>query len=272
MKKKYLNLFVLFATVFFIPHYLHAQTQTTGIFRQEGIASWYGKEFEGRPTASGEVYDSSKLTAAHPDLPFGTMVVITNRHNNKKVTVRINDRGPFVSARIIDVSRAAAEQLDMIVTGTAPVMIESIDQIVVSSPTVEPVQATPPVNTPPVTQTPIIQEPAAAIQPAVTTVYVQQPVVTQVYNQIKLTPEINIAHNKKYRLQIGSYKVARNAVDTFERLKNAGLNPAYERHEDSGMGEFFRVVLAGISGADVQSITEKLGDVGFKEALIREEK
>jgi rare lipoprotein A len=81
-----------------------------------------------------------------------------------------------------------------------------------------------------------------------------------------LTPAINPAPNKMYRIQVGSYKVARNAVDAYEKLKNAGLNPAYERN-----GEFFRVVLAGIQGNQVQSITERLGVAGFREALIREE-
>ncbi|MDR0387715.1 MAG: septal ring lytic transglycosylase RlpA family protein, partial [Treponema sp.] len=85
-----------------------------GIFTQEGVASWYGVEFGGRPTASGEIFTPSQLTAAHPTLPFGTMLKVTNKHNNKSVVVRVNDRGPFVSARIIDLSQGAAEQLDII--------------------------------------------------------------------------------------------------------------------------------------------------------------
>jgi rare lipoprotein A len=100
-----------------------AQTQGSA-FRQEGIASWYGAEFEGRPTASGELFDPNQFTAAHPDLPFGTMLIITNAVNGEKVMVRVNDRGPFVKTRIIDVSRAAAEQLNMLETGTAQVIVE----------------------------------------------------------------------------------------------------------------------------------------------------
>jgi rare lipoprotein A len=271
MKKKYLTLFALFVTVF-IPY--HLQAQGAEIFRQEGIASWYGKEFEGRPTASGEIFDSSQLTAAHPSLPFGTMLVVTNTHNNKKVTVRVNDRGPFVSARIIDVSRAAAEQLDMVATGTAPVIVESIERIAVSPPAAEqlPVLA-PVVEVQPVVSPTITVNPAPAsvvqLQPAETNV---QPVVVQTPNQIKLTPQINIVPDKTYRLQVGSYKIARNAVGVFERLKNAGLNPSYERSTDSGNGEFFRVVLTGIRGTDVQSTAEVLSVAGFREAIIREEK
>jgi len=262
MKKNHLFLFVLFVTVF-IPY--HLQAQGTETFRQEGIASWYGREFEGRPTASGEIFDSSQLTAAHPTLPFGTLLVVTNKHNNKSVTVRVNDRGPFVPARIIDVSRAAAEQLDMVATGTAPVVIENAAR---------PAPATLAVGaqiSPPAVQT--INAPAIVnIQPPAATVYVSQPAaVIQQPSQIRLMPEIAITPTKNYRLQVGSYRVARNAVDAFERLKNLGLNPAYERFIDSGNGEFFRVVLAGVRGTDVQSISEKLMAAGFREALIREE-
>jgi len=257
MKKNFLS-FVLFVTAFIIPYYL--QAQGADVFRQEGIASWYGKEFEGRLTASGEIFDASKLTAAHPSLPFGTMVVVTNQHNNKKVTVRVNDRGPFVTARIIDVSRAAAEQLDMINTGTAPVTIESIEKIVVSSPVTETVKLSA-AETPNVTTS----------QPVSTAVFTPQPVITYPPQQIKITPAIKIIPNKTYRLQLGSYKIARNAINTFDRLKNSGFNPAYERYIDSNNGEYFRVVLAGIRGTDVQLIAEKLGAAGFSEALIKEE-
>ncbi|MDR0302004.1 MAG: septal ring lytic transglycosylase RlpA family protein [Treponema sp.] len=293
MKQKFIILFVLFILfmmVLFVPSYL--QAQETEIFRQEGIASWYGKEFDGRPTASGEIFDSSQLTAAHPNLPFGTTLVVTNRHNNKKVTVRVTDRGPFVAARIIDVSKAAAEQLDMIVTGTAPVSIESVDRIVtkpagVSKPVQETVvQTAPPAAVTEVPQAPVytpvittttVTAPTTAPAPQVisyapvTETYAAPPAAAQVSYRVKLTPEISVMQNKSYRLQVGSYKVARNAVDAFERLKNAGLNPAYERHTEPEKGEFFRVVLAGVQGTDVQLTAEKLGTAGFREALIREE-
>jgi rare lipoprotein A len=244
MKKKTLFLFVLLVTVF-IPYQL--QAQEAEIFRQEGIASWYGMEFEGRPTASGEIFYSSQLTAAHPTLPFGTMLVATNLHNNRRVTVRVNDRGPFVPARIIDVSRAAAEHLDMIATGTAPVIVESIDQI-----------ATPQI----ITFTDNTPSPVVVIS---------QPIVNQASFQVRLIPDINIIPNRVYRLQVGSYRVARNAVNAFERLKNSGLDPAYERFMDRNNVEFFRVVLSGIRGTEIQSTTEKIGNAGFREAFIREE-
>lgn len=93
-------------------------------FVETGIASWYGPEFHGRPTSSREIFDQNDLTAAHPTLPFGTMVLVTNLENGRQVTVRINDRGPFVKGRIIDLSYAAARMLGMIGPGTARVRLE----------------------------------------------------------------------------------------------------------------------------------------------------
>jgi rare lipoprotein A len=94
----------------------------------EGRASWYGAEFAGRRTANGEIYDPSQLTAAHKTLPFGTFVRVTNPSSGQNVVVRINDRGPFKPGRVIDVSRAAAEQIGMIGPGTLVVRLELISQ------------------------------------------------------------------------------------------------------------------------------------------------
>ncbi|MGQ9801591.1 MAG: septal ring lytic transglycosylase RlpA family protein [Candidatus Saccharicenans sp.] len=93
---------------------------------ETGTASWYGPEFHGRPTSSREIFDQNDLTAAHPSLPFGTMVLVTNLDNGRQVTVRINDRGPFLKGRVIDLSYAAARMLDMIGPGTARVRLEVV--------------------------------------------------------------------------------------------------------------------------------------------------
>ena len=90
---------------------------------QYGIASWYGKKFHGNPTASGEIYDMYQLTAAHKTLPLGSYVMVTNLENNRSVEVKINDRGPFVKGRIIDLSYAAARSVDMVEKGTARVRV-----------------------------------------------------------------------------------------------------------------------------------------------------
>lgn len=91
---------------------------------QQGLASYYHSKFEGRKTANGERYSNHKLTAAHRTLPIGTRVRVTNLSNNKSVVVRINDRGPFVKNRILDISRAGARELDMEKRGLAKVKIE----------------------------------------------------------------------------------------------------------------------------------------------------
>jgi len=95
---------------------------------QTGMASWYGPDFHGKTTSSKEVYDMHDLTAAHRSLPFGTYVMVTNLDNRKSIIVRINDRGPFVEGRIIDLSYAAAKTLDMVGPGVIPVRIEVLEE------------------------------------------------------------------------------------------------------------------------------------------------
>ena len=97
---------------------------------QQGIASWYGADFHGKQTSSGEVYDMYQLTCAHNTLPLGTMVMVTNLENGKSVELKVNDRGPFVKGRIIDVSYAAAQMLGMWEKGTVSVKVEVIGSAV----------------------------------------------------------------------------------------------------------------------------------------------
>ena len=94
--------------------------------RERGVASWYGHPYHGRPTASGEIYDQDGLTAAHRTLPFGTVVRVTRRDTGARVTVQVNDRGPFIRGRIIDLSRAAAREIGLEVDGVAPVVVEVV--------------------------------------------------------------------------------------------------------------------------------------------------
>lgn len=105
-----------------------ATTEVTLGWSEEGLASWYGGNdgFEGKPTASGEIYDSSLLTAAHRELPFDTVVDVTNAQSGRTVRVRINDRGPFVHGRIIDLSRAAASEIGLLGPGVGDVRLTVI--------------------------------------------------------------------------------------------------------------------------------------------------
>jgi rare lipoprotein A len=99
-----------------------APPQIPGV--ETGLASWYGHPYHGRAAADGEIYDMEKLTAAHRTLPFGTWVRVTNLTNTKSVDVRIIDRGPFIDGRIIDLSHAAAQVIDLIGPGVAPVRVD----------------------------------------------------------------------------------------------------------------------------------------------------
>lgn len=95
-------------------------------FQQQGIASWYGKKFNGRKTSNGEIYDMYAMTAAHKTLPLGVDVRVTNLANGRSAVVRVNDRGPFVAGRIIDLSYSAARKLGIVEAGTAPVRVEAL--------------------------------------------------------------------------------------------------------------------------------------------------
>ena len=336
MKQKSIFVCVLlYIAVLCIPQYAAAQSYSVSrgeIYKEEGMASWYGPDFDGRPTASGEIFNSTLFTAAHPNLPFGTMLVVTNKQNNRQVTVKVNDRGPFVAGRIIDLSKAAAEHIDMIQAGAVPVIIETMpanyyqppvvqpapQPVVIPEPVPEPVvikapepEAPPPAPLnaqpapaempypplPPITVTVYAQpqlQPQAAPEPAPQAYYpppqmlppaqpqatpyppvaeLPPPQAAPAYESLppvnsgaKLIPAISPLPDKLYRLQIGSYKVPRNAVEAFEKLKAAGLTPTYEQN-----GEFYRVVVAGIRGTEVQSVAQKLEKAGFNEALIRAE-
>jgi rare lipoprotein A len=231
-----------------------SQVSRVAPFRQEGIASWYGAEFDGRPTASGETFNASGLTAAHPVLPFGTVLKVTNKHNNRTVTVRVNDRGPFVAARIIDLSRAAAEVLDMLITGTAPVIIEALS---------ETAQALPELSARPALSAASIPTAPAPGQAPAEAAEAPGARESAVYIIGGLPP---VGSAGSYRLQVGAYRIPRNAADALEKLKKAGLNPAYEKN-----GDLYRVVLPGLKAEDILPVSEKLKSSGFAQAIIREE-
>jgi len=107
---------------------------------ERGVASWYGHPYHGRPAADGEIYDMEKLVAAHRTLPFQTIVRVRNLNNDKTVDVRIIDRGPFVQGRIIDLSHAAAKEIDLLGPGVAQVEITIIDTPAVPEPALFAVQ------------------------------------------------------------------------------------------------------------------------------------
>jgi len=99
------------------------------VYRETGVASWYGGDFQGRTTASGEIFDLNSISAAHRTLPLGTVLSVTNLENSKSIKVRINDRGPFVKGRVLELSFGAAKELGFAPQGTARVKIESLEPV-----------------------------------------------------------------------------------------------------------------------------------------------
>jgi len=140
--------------------------EVPGNYKERGTASWYGKKFHGQPTSTGEIYNMYAMTAAHPTLPIPSYARVTNLANNKSVIVRVNDRGPFLHGRIIDLSYTAAHKLRIIENGSAEVEVESLNAYDSASLSVSTNLASP------VTSEPLAAESAPVVAPA------QPPVVT----------------------------------------------------------------------------------------------
>ena len=167
---------------------IYTPLTSTGTFKQRGIASWYGKKFHGQRTSSGEVYDMYAMTAAHPTLPIPSYARVTNLANQKSVVVRVNDRGPFLHDRVIDLSYAAAHKLGIIGDGSAEVEVESLSAdvsvkpIVASTVQSQPLESSAPAPAvaPPVKASPAAASPAttppvaiASVESNDTSVYLQ---------------------------------------------------------------------------------------------------
>ncbi|OMP30103.1 septal ring lytic transglycosylase RlpA family protein [Mangrovimonas sp. DI 80] len=191
---------ILFAFVMFTS-FLSAQVQT-------GKASFYGDKFEGRLTASGEPYSHKNATAAHRSLPFGTMLKVTNLANNKTAYVKVNDRGPFVSGRIIDLSKSIAEKLDFVAAGVADVVIEVLDAGDLSIQTTEETIAVTPENTSespnPVTAAPIESEfyELAIDRVKPDWIGVQIGSFQELANLIRLADNLKISYQKEVTVQV----------------------------------------------------------------------
>jgi rare lipoprotein A len=173
------------------PYVALGQTYTPldkpGNYKERGIASWYGKKFHGQHTSSGEVYDMYGMTAAHPTLPIPSYARVTNTATHKSVVVRINDRGPFLHDRIMDLSYTAAYKLGMLGGGSGEVEVESL--AVEDGAVVTPIAAAEPVQSrslapEPVTSRPLPPEPVAAAAPVAAPAATAVPVENKVYLQI----------------------------------------------------------------------------------------
>ena len=227
------------------------------IISADVFASYYGEPFHGRPTSSGEPFDMNAYTAAHRTLPFGTMVEVTNLENGKKVIVRINDRGPFVGNREIDLSRAAAEAIGMIGQGIARVSIKRVGQQEVAIETNTDISrkaSEPQPNSESMTTS------STSNNDAIKDAYQEQRVM--VY--MPTTPEQT--KGVLWRIQVGSFAREENALQLVVKLREIGFEPAYEKTETH-----VRVVLYGIRPTDLEKVKAVLDNNNYRGYVIRQE-
>jgi len=196
-------------------------------FRQEGLASWYGKQFHGKSTANGETYDMYAMTAAHPRLPIPSYARVTRKSTGQSVIVRINDRGPFRDNRIIDLSYVAAAKLGIVASGTATVIVEAIDAEQIRAGTFAPVASAEPVVPP---------APVAPIAPAVSAV---SAVPTA-------APPPASPTRAQVFLQFGAFSVPDNAQRLAARLQNLQQNAGVRQGGDG----LYRVLVGPYASRD----------------------
>jgi rare lipoprotein A len=202
-----------------------------------GIASWYGEPFHGRQTANGEIFDRDMVTAAHPTLPLPSLVRVVNLQNNRELVVRVNDRGPFVDDRLIDLSQEAARKLDFEGQGLAPVRVQFVSLAdargVPPQPTVRQVQAPVPVA-PPAPQTRL----AASAAPQCHGPFIQVGAFAEPARAQRVMAELNalqpmpvtlatLAQDQLARVRLGPMPDPTTAYATLDRLQRSGFSEAF---------------------------------------------
>lgn len=205
-------------------------------YRERGVASWYGQKFHGNLTSNREVYDMHGMTAAHKTLPLPTYVRVRSLTNNKSIIVRVNDRGPFVDNRIIDLSYSAAKKLDMIGTGTSLVEVEAITFAAAGGD-----QAT--------RQLTPAAAPAAAVQPP--------------------APSTQRSNPNHIYVQIGAFGDRANADRRLSLLRSGGIGAAAVHEDNSVTPALYRVRMGPIQGVDQYDLlVEELAKLGIVDPII----
>jgi len=211
-------------------------------YRERGVASWYGRPFHGRPTSSGEMYDMHEMTAAHTTLPLPTWVEVTNLSNGKRIVVKVNDRGPFVADRVIDLSYAAASALDIVQNGTARVEIHAVAEPAAPEPQsrarAESAQRIAPASAP---ATPVSVAPAAA------------------------PSALAIAPSERLFAEAGKFRTRTDAVAVVDDLKSQGLVNAFVVTEDGRRKSVHRVRVGPLlDEAEVERMSDRLRELGAR--------
>lgn len=236
------------------------------IYKANAEASFYADKFHGRKTANGEIFNMYDFTAAHKTLPFNTILKVTNISNGKSVNVRVNDRGPFVQGREIDLSKAAAQKLDMISDGTAQVSIEILQlgaDTKISSVTAAKASGGVPdksAGTEPKTTASAKQAPSASESPAPSVS------ATSVTEEVAvLMPEPAADENLRWDIQIGSFSEKANAQALAQKLLKAGFTDVVFQNA----GGITRVVIRDKATDEVQPVLDNLENKGFKDYLVK---
>ncbi|WP_192822891.1 septal ring lytic transglycosylase RlpA family protein [Rufibacter sp. LB8] len=257
IQKIYYAVAVLFISFFsFLPA---ASAQEVGD-EQNGVASWYGSKYHGRRTSSGEVYNRHKLTAAHNGLPLGTKVKVTNLTNGESVVVKINDRGPFRGARIIDLSEAAAKKIKYRSAGLADVKVEVLELP-------EAFLAARAKTRKPVTDVPE-EAVLAAATPAAP---VAEPAV-KAESPVPAAPTAPAALQEQlYVIQAGSFGSKENAESQIEKLRRIYQKMPIARREETVNGKTVHRIMAGRfnSKAEADKARKELQSKGFQ-GLVKE--
>lgn len=207
-------------------------------FFEEGDGSYYADKYIGKSTASGEPYNDKIFTAAHKTLPFGTKVIVTNKVNGKSVIVRVNDRGPFAEGRIIDLSKAAAQYIDMVQTGTVPVKLRIMDEAMASTTTA---------STPATTTVPVYTPPTTTTATPVTTKPVEDKVVTSPStNNFNTIPVINSSTiGANFAVQLGSFNKMENASFQANNFRSYSFGNELKIYETWKNGKRLYKILVG---------------------------
>ena len=254
MKKIFLLVF-LFVSSFYV--------FAAKVYKSSATASYYGKDFHGKKTSNGEVFNMNDLTCAHKSLPFDTILRVTNLSNGKTVKVRVNDRGPFVVGREIDLSTAAAKKLDMMNTGTAKVKIEILKMgpdTALSRQTAEKAREI-------MAKKEGTSKISSSGKKKSTSTSKKKTTESQ-----KTENEVNNGNNGDnpeqpvyWDVQIGAFKSKENAKKRAKALSEAGFSSIVIQKT----GEIYRVAIKEVKSEDVAELEGKLQEKGFSEYTIR---
>lgn len=227
-------------------------------YKEKGRASWYGKQFHGRKTANGETYDMYGDTAAHKTLPMHTMLLVKNLENGKEIVVRVNDRGPFVKSRIIDLTYTGAKNLGMLQNGTAKVEIIAISET--PQPEEQEVETT-------IVET-TIAEPAPAAQPTISATAQKNKPATSGAAAVAQTPQENVFEQGNFFVQVGAFIEVENARKRAKLFASKGRDVVIQQYPAAGMNLYRVLVFAARTLPKAKEFEHYLEQKGYPDALI----